>query len=171
MDTFLKSIEKPAYRMALIGTGQEADALDIVQESMLRFVGKYARKPQAEWRPLFFRILHNQIKDFHRRTNARSRWFSWLVSAEEEDDPLQNQVNPREKGAEYDMQISGTFAQLEKVLQELPFRQQQAFLLRGWQELSVAETATAMNCSEGTVKTHYSRALERLRERLGDHWP
>jgi len=171
MDAFLKSIERPAYRIALVGTGQEADALDIVQESMLRFVDKYARKPDREWKPLFYRILHNQVRDFHRRRMTRSRWFSWLNSDDDEHDPIQNQIDPREKGAEHELLLSGAFAQLDQALRELPFRQQQAFLLRAWEELSVAETAAAMSCSEGSVKTHYSRALERLRARLGDHWP
>lgn len=172
MDAFLKSIERQAYRIALVGTGQEADALDIVQDSMLRFVSKYAQKPQQEWKPLFYRILHNQIKDFHRRRKVRGRWLSWLASDDSDDpDPIQEQVDEREKGGEYHLQLSGTFKQLESALRKLPFRQQQAFLLRAWQELSVAETAAVMNCSEGSVKTHYSRALVRLRGQLGDHWP
>jgi len=171
MDAFLKSIERPAYRIALVGTGQEADALDLVQDSMLRFVDKYARKPQPEWKPLFYRILHNRIRDYHRRRSSRSRWFTWLADSDDEEDPIQNLADHRQKGPEHQVQLDGTFAQLEQALRGLPFRQQQAFLLRAWQELSVAETAAAMNCSEGSVKTHYSRALERLRERLGDHWP
>jgi len=171
MEAFLKSIERPAYRIALVGTGQEADALDIVQDSMLRFVDKYARKPYPEWKPLFYRILHNRIKDFHRRRSTRGRWFIWQAGTDEKEDPIQNLVDQQQKGPEHQAQVSGTFTQLEQALRELPFRQQQAFLLRAWQELSVAETAAIMNCSEGSVKTHYSRAVQRLRERLGDHWP
>lgn len=171
MDAFLKSIEGQAYRIALVGTGQEADALDIVQETMLRLVAKYAGKPSQEWKALFYRILHNQIKDFHRRRSTRSRWFSWLAPADDEVDPLQNLVDPGQMGPEHELHVSGAFSQLEQALRALPFRQQQAFLLRAWEDLNVAETAAVMNCSEGSVKTHYSRALEKLRDRLGDHWP
>ena len=172
MEAFLKSIERQAYRIALVGTRLDADALDLVQDSMLRFVTKYARKPQQQWKPLFYQILHNSIRDYHRRRKAGNRWLSWLTSVEDsEEDPLENLSDPRQRGAEHEVQLSGAFAQLEQELKDLPFRQQQAFLLRAWEELSVAETAAVMNCSEGSVKTHYFRALERLRERLGDHWP
>lgn len=171
MDAFLKSVEKQAYRIALIGTRQPDDALDIVQESMTKLVVKYANKPEGELKALFYRILHNQIKDFQRRRAVRSRWFSWLTEDDGEEDPLQKVPDPNEQGPEHKLKVSGAFAELELALKGLPFRQQQAFLLRTWEELSVAETAQVMRCSEGSVKTHYSRALARLREKLGDHWP
>jgi RNA polymerase sigma-70 factor (ECF subfamily) len=171
MDAFLKSVEKQAYRIALIGTGQPDDALDIVQESMIRLVAKYAGKPEEELKALFYRILHNQIKDFQRKKKVRSRWFSWLAEDDGEEDPLQKIADPSERGPEHRLKVDGAFAELEDALRGLPFRQQQAFLLRTWEELSVAETAQVMRCSEGSVKTHYSRALSRLREKLGEHWP
>lgn len=171
MEAFLKSVEKKAYRIALLGTGQPDDALDIVQESMIKLVTKYAGKPEEELKALFYRILHNQIKDFQRRRTVRSRWFSWLGDSEDEEDLLQRIADPHELGAEHRLQVDGAFAELEVALKELPFRQQQVFLLRSWEELSVADTARVMGCSEGSVKTHYSRALTRLREKLGDHWP
>ena len=171
MEAFLKSVEKKAYRIALLGTGQPDDALDVVQESMIKLVTKYAGKPEEELKALFYRILHNQIKDFQRRRTVRSRWFSWLGDGEDEEEPLQKIADPQELGAEHRLKVDGAFAELEVALKELPFRQQQAFLLRSWEELSVAETARVMGCSEGSVKTHYSRALARLREKLGDHWP
>lgn len=173
MDVFLKSVERQAYRIALIGTSQPADALDLVQDAMIKLVEKYAKKPEEQWKPLFYRILHNLIKDFHRKRSLRSRWFSWLVTDDDEgsEDPLHRYADPQEKGAEHQLQLSGTFAELEQALKDLPFRQQQVFLLRAWEELSVAETALVMKCSEGSVKTHYFRALERLRTKLGEHWP
>ena len=172
MDAFLKSVERQAYRIALLGTGQPEDALDLVQESMIRLVTKYADKPEGELKALFYRILHNQIRDFLRRKNVRSRWFSWLSSDEEDDEnPLDRLADPNEQGPEHRLQVSGAFAELEDALKGLPFRQQQAFLLRNWEDLSVQETARVMGCSEGSVKTHYSRALSRLREKLGEHWP
>jgi len=171
MDAFLKSVEKQAYRIALFGTGQPEDALDLVQESMVKLVEKYSGKPEGELKALFYRILHNQIKDFQRKRSVRSRWFSWLSDDESDEDPLQNFADLSEKGAEHRLQIDGAFSELERALKDLPLRQQQAFLLRSWEELSVAETAVAMGCSEGSVKTHYFRALARLREKLGEHWP
>lgn len=171
MDAFLKSVEKQAYRIALIGTGQPDDALDVVQESMIKLVSKYADKPEGELKALFYRILHNQIKDFQRKRTVRSRWFSWLADDESEEDPIQKIADPNELGAEHRLKIDDAFSELENALKELPFRQQQAFLLRTWEELSVLETARVMRCSEGSVKTHYSRALSKLREKLGDHWP
>ncbi|OEU71353.1 MAG: RNA polymerase sigma factor [Desulfuromonadales bacterium C00003093] len=171
MDAFLESVEKPAYRIALIGTGQPDDALDLVQESMFRLVEKYSQKPAEEWKALFYRILHNQIMDFHRRKSVRSRCFSWLSEDNDDEDPLQKLADPNELGPEHRLRVSSAFKQLESALQSLSFRQQQVFLLRSWEDLSVAETARVMKCSEGSVKTHYSRALERLREKLGDYWP
>jgi RNA polymerase sigma-70 factor (ECF subfamily) len=171
MDAFLKSVEKQAYRIALIGTGQPDDALDLVQESMIKLVDKYADKPVEELKPLFYRILHNQIKDFQRRKSVRARWFTWLADDENEEDPLQKIADRREQGPEHNLKVGSAFAELEAALQELPFRQQQVFLLRAWEDLSVAETAQVMRCSEGSVKTHYSRALAKLREKLGKHWP
>lgn len=171
MDAFLKSVEKKAYRIALIGVGQPDDALDIVQESMIKLVTKYTGKPEDELRALFYRILHNQIKDFQRRRTVRSRLFSWLADDDSEEDPLQKIADPKEPGPERHLQVGGAFVQLEVALKNLPFRQQQVFLLRTWEELSVAETAQVMGCSEGSVKTHYSRALSKLRDKLGDHWP
>jgi len=171
MDAFLKSVEKQAYRIALIGTGRPEDALDLVQESMIKLVSKYADKPEEELKALFYRILHNQIKDFQRKRTVRSRWFSWLADDGSEEDPLHKVADPNEQGPEHRLKVEGAFSELEAALKGLPLRQQQAFLLRSWEELSVAETAHAMGCSEGSVKTHYSRALARLREQLGKHWP
>ena len=170
MDAFLKSVERKAYRIALLGCGQPDDALDVVQESMLKLVAKYADKPEAERKALFYRILHNQIRDFQRRRTVRFRWLSWFGDSNGDDDPLPQVADPNEPGAEHRMQVDGAFAALEVALRKLPFRQQQAFLLRCWEELSVEETAQAMGCSAGSVKTHYSRALKRLRENLGEHW-
>lgn len=171
MDAFLKSVEKPAYRIALLGTGQPEDALDLVQESMVKLVSRYAGKPEGELKALFYRILHNQIKDFQRKRTVRSRWISWLVNDDCEEDPLQKIADPGEPGPEHRLKVGGAFAELEEALKELPFRQQQVFLLRAWEELSVAETARVMGCSEGSVKTHYFRSISKLREKLGDHWP
>ncbi len=171
MDSFLRSVERQAYRIALVNTGQCDDALDIVQDAMLKFVEKYSRKPQEEWKPLFFRILYNQITTAHRKRILKNKWFSWFFSKENEENPIEAHPDPHARRPEHTVQVSDACSALEDVLADLSLRQQQAILLRGWQELSVTETAVVMKCSEGSVKTHYFRAREILRDRLGDHWP
>lgn len=157
--------------MALIGTQQESDAHDLVQEAMLRFVARYSKKPRQEWTPLFYRILQNQLRDFHRSRKARGRWMSWLTSEDGDADPLQNLPDPRQRDPEQQLKLGSAFTRLEHELKQLPLRQQQTVLLRVWEGLSVAETAKIMGCTQGSVKTHYSRAVERLRERLKEDWP
>ncbi|MEZ4601664.1 MAG: RNA polymerase sigma factor [Syntrophotaleaceae bacterium] len=176
MEAFLTSIERRAYRMALIASSNREDALDLVQEAMCRFVAKYADKPRSEWKPLFYRILHNQIRDFYRRQSIRSRWRIWFKGPDEEesgdcDNPLEAGSDPKAVTPEGQISLDQAAEALQKVLRTLPLRQQQAFLLRCWEELSVAETARVMGCSEGSVKTHLSRAVKTLRDNLGDYWP
>lgn len=172
MEAFLGSVERQAYRIALVSTGQREDALDTVQETMLRFVEKYSHAPRQQWKPLFYKILYSRITSLHRRRSIRNRWFSWLLPGDDDgDDPIEAHPDPRSIPLDRAVQVSSAFGVLEQALKELSLRQQQAFLLRAWEELSVAETAVVMQCSESSIKTHYSRALEVLRERLGDHWP
>lgn len=171
MEAFLQSVERQAYRIALVSVGQHEDALDTVQEAMLRFVENYSTKPEAVWRPLFYKILYNQIKTLQRKRNVQNKWISWLLPGKDNKDPVESRPGRRNMEPEHAARVNSAYAVLVETLGELSFRQQQAFLLRGWEEMSVAETAIAMQCSEGSVKTHYFRALEFLRKRLGDHWP
>ena len=173
MESFLKSIEHPAYRMALLASRNREDALDLVQDAFCRFIDKYAHRPREEWKPLFYTILHNAIRDFGRRRTVRRclLWFGVGKAKEEVDSGLENLEDRHSPNPEHTAQVSHAFAALQDALARLPFRQRQAFLLRSWQELSVADTAGVMGCSEGSVKTHYSRAVQTLREQLGDHWP
>lgn len=171
METFLQSIERPAYRMALIASRNREDALDLVQEAMCKFVEKYASRPSEEWKPLFYRILHNGVRDLSRRRKVRSclRWLG--VGADDDRDPWEQFEDARSPDPEHQTKVNHASRALQQALSELPLRQREAFLLRGWEELSVAETAMSMGCAEGSVKTHYSRAVHALREKLGDHWP
>jgi len=171
MESFLKSIERPAYRMALLACRNREDALDLVQDAFCRFIDKYGQRPQEEWQPLFYTILHNAIRDLGRRRAVRSclLWFG-IGTDDGEMHGLEDLPDPHNPNPEQASQINQTLAALQKALAALPFRQRQAFLFRGWQELSVATTARIMGCSEGSVKTHYSRALQNLREQLGEHW-
>lgn len=170
LDRFLAGIERRALRIAEFGAGNREDALDIVQDSMLRLVQGYADRPEQEWRPLFHRILQSRIADFHRREAVRRRWRIWLRSDDDaRDDPLENQPAPASVGPERRSDAEHMSARLEQTLTQLPRRQQQAFLLRMWEGMNVAEAAEAMGCSEGSVKTHLSRAMGVLRKRLEDH--
>lgn len=178
LDHFLAAVERKAFRMARLAVGGNTeDGLDLVQDTMLAFVRNYADYPESSWRPLFFRVLQNRIKDWHRRRVVRSRWLGWLPGwsagpgEEEREDPLQQVPDRKRPGPAAILEGQETMATLEAALQNLPVRQQQAFLLRAWEEMSVAETAKAMSCSEGSVKSHYSRALRNLRRQLGEYWP
>ncbi|MEJ2232350.1 MAG: RNA polymerase sigma factor [Syntrophobacterales bacterium] len=176
MERFLASVERRAFRMAQIATNSTDDALDIVQEAMLSLVKRYGAKPEEEWKPLFYRILVNSIRDWYRRTRVRSRWRSWLQTIHKADDadasdPIESFPDPAGHNPEDQVIIGDSLAALDTALRTLPPRQQQAFLLRAWEGLSVGETAVAMRCSSGSVKTHYARAVRTLRKLLEDHWP
>ncbi|MGH7207208.1 MAG: RNA polymerase sigma factor [Nitrospiraceae bacterium] len=173
MDRFLAGVERHAFRIAQIATGDPDDALDLVQEAMLKLVQRYASRDESEWGPLFHRILQSRIRDWYRRTRVRNRWRRWFggASEEEPEDPIEAVPDTGQPDPSTQVAHRRAAVALDEALRELPLRQQQAFLLRAWEGLDVAETARAMSCSEGSVKTHYSRALHTLRERLKDHWP
>ena len=138
---------------------------------MLTLVNKYASRPKNEWGPLFHRILQSRIMDWHRRTRVRSRWRVWLNPADEtQEDPLDNIKTELSILPERRVDNERMVSELAQALQQLPIRQQQAFLLRVWEGMDVAATADAMSCSQGSVKTHYSRAVHRLREQLEEHY-
>ncbi len=171
MDSFLQGVERRAYRMAEFATGHREDALDIVQDAMMGLVRSYAARPAEEWGALFYRILQSRIRDWQRRNIVRSRLRSWLGLARGDDadppgDPMDTLPDPRADGPVAALSRQAAMAQLEVALRRLPLRQQQAFLLRAWEGLDVAATADAMGCSQGSVKTHYSRALNTLRGHL-----
>jgi|SRR5689334_8867329 RNA polymerase sigma-70 factor (ECF subfamily) len=167
LDRFLKAIERRALRMAELATGNREEALDLVQDAMFGFVRHYAEKPAPEWTPLFYRVLDNRLNDWHRRRRVRVRWIDAFVRDGETDtDALAQVPDPADPGPL--LRLAGTQAAraLDSALTELPLRQRQAFLLRVWEGFDVATTAASMRCSEGSVKTHLSRALAALRRRL-----
>ena len=170
LDDFLASVERRAFRMAQFATGQSEDALDIVQDTMLVLVKRYGDKPETEWKPLFFRILQNNIRDWYRRRTVRNRWHQlWSGWQTEEEDPIAQLPDPQGTHPGKQILATDSLATVEAAVKQLPLRQQQAFFMRAWEELSVSETAVAMHCSEGSVKTHYSRAVHSLRNLLKDH--
>lgn len=169
LDRFLRGLERRALRIAELSTGNRDDALELVQDAMLGFVHSYADKPEADWAPLFHRVLDTRILDFHRRSQVRRRFRAFLGRAEDAADgadPLAQIADPREAGPLQDAADGDTRRAVDAALRALPLRQRQAFLLRMWEGLDVAATAAAMRCSEGSVKTHLFRALASLRVRL-----
>ncbi|HEY5682711.1 MAG TPA: RNA polymerase sigma factor [Sulfuricaulis sp.] len=171
LDRFLGLVERRAFVMARLATGNADDAHDIVQEAMLTLVRSYANRREQEWGPLFHTILQSRITDWHRREKVRNRLRVWFGKRNEEDgdDPLQDIADGRSPNPSGQLQNKRAMAALELAIQKLPARQQQAFLLRVWEGLDVAQTAGAMKCSEGSVKTHYSRAVHALREQLEEY--
>jgi RNA polymerase sigma-70 factor (ECF subfamily) len=177
LERFLAGVERRAFRMTHIATGSIEEALDIVQDTMLSLVQKYGAKPEKEWKVLFFRILQNRIRDWYRRESVRKRFRVWPTlgwNSNEEDrleDPFERFVDPSGRDPAHDMMIGDSVHALDAALRSLPLRQQQAFFLRVWEGLNVSDTASVMKCSEGSVKTHYSRAIHALQNKLKDLWP
>ncbi len=174
MDRFLAGVEQSAFRIARFHLGDADEALDVVQDTMIRLVRSYARRPPAEWKPLFFRILQNRVRDVQRKRSVRARVMGFLPGTFREDeadsDPLQQAPDRQTPDPGKQVALDGAMQELEQAVAALPARQKEAFLLRTLEDLSVEETARAMGCSEGSVKTHYSRAVHRLRDELGEHW-
>jgi RNA polymerase sigma-70 factor, ECF subfamily len=171
LNQFLASVELRAFKIAQAGLRHEDDALDAVQDAMLQLARAYADRPAEEWKPLFYRILENRIRDMQRRRTVRGRVIAWLPhrgeDEDDEPDPIAQAPSPEPQPVKR-LELDEAMGALEKALGELPRRQQQAFLLRTLEGMDVAETAAAMGCSQGSVKTHYFRALQALRAQLGE---
>jgi RNA polymerase sigma-70 factor (ECF subfamily) len=170
MDAFLADVERKAFIIARISLRDDEDALDAVQDAMIKLVQKYASRPQGEWKPLFYRILKNRIVDLQRRRNVRQRFMAWLPISEDAPDPIAEAPGRPVEQPDRQLELSETMVSLETAVGNLPARQSQAFLLRTMEGLNVAETASVMGCSQGSVKTHYFRAVHSLRSSLGEHW-
>ena len=171
LSEFLSSVERRAYKQALFAVRDQHTALDVVQEAMIKLAEKYGDKPVAELPMLFQRILQNTIRDHYRRQKVRNAWTSLFSSfaprQESEDyDPLDTLQDDENHAApatpDESLQQNQIIALIEQALARLPARQREAFLLRYWEGLDTAETAAAMGCTEGSVKTHCSRAVHAL---------
>jgi RNA polymerase sigma-70 factor (ECF subfamily) len=171
LSDFFVEVERRAYKQALYAVRDDHQALDIVQDAMLKLAEKYAARPATELPLVFQRILQNTIRDFYRRQKVRALWTTPISSlfgadAENDADPLETlEVQDDSKFSEppaEQLERSQVLALIEKALQQLPARQREAFLLRYWEELDVAAAAKIMGCSEGSVKTHCSRAAHAL---------
>jgi len=171
MSDFLASVERRAFKQAVFAVQEEESALDIVQDAMMKLAEKYSTRPPEELPMLFQRILQNAIRDHFRRTKVRSTWTTLLGNLglggeDEEGDPLEtleveDDANIPASPADR-LEQSQVMALIEDAVKALPDRQREAFLLRYWEELDVSETAKVMGCSEGSVKTHCSRATHAL---------
>lgn len=175
LSDFLKSVEKRAYKRTLYAVRDEDAALDIVQDAMIRLAEKYAERPPAEWPLVFQRILANATTDWFRRRKVRAAVMSNVSDfegpAEEPDFDLLETLDTLDgalgtESAADAVSRAQVLAQIEEAIGNLPDRQREAFLLRYWEEFDVAETAAVMGCSEGSVKTHCSRAVQALARAL-----
>ncbi len=169
---FLESIERRAFKQAVFAVRDRDAALDIVQDAMLRLAEKYGHRPSTELPLLFHRIVQNAIRDYFRRQKVRSLWTTLLSSlspgrGEDDDhDPLETlqaaEGSNVEEAPGTQLERKQVLDIIEQELTRLPARQREAFVMRYWEELDVAETARRMGCSEGSVKTHCSRATHAL---------
>ncbi len=169
LELFLAQVQRRAFRAAEFSLGNADDALDAVQDAMLRLHQHYRQQPAAEWAPLFWGILRRRITDLQRRRKVRSIVVGWLGApgAEDEDAPVWEPADPLADPAR-DVANRAAYADLGRALRALPRRQREAFMLRVLEGLDVSDTARAMGCSDGSVKTHLSRAMEALRKQLED---
>ncbi|WP_235565773.1 MULTISPECIES: RNA polymerase sigma factor [unclassified Lysobacter] len=163
LEEFLAGIGTRAFRFAELGLRQRDDALDAVQDAMMKMLG-YGERPAAEWTPLFWSILRSRIVDVQRRRTFRLRWL--MPAARDDETPLDWADDGPDPARTHDGREA--YAKLADALGTLPRRQREAFSLRVLEELDVATTARAMGCSEGAVKTHLSRAREALQRQLED---
>jgi len=176
LNDFFISVQKKALRQAEFAVGDRDEAMDILQDAMIRLAKKYSDRVD-DWPKLFQRILQNLIKDWYRRKKVRSILVWWnqmgegqnsvedVIGQEVQHSGVENLAHQAPEILQKNRQIA---EHVIEAIKQLPFRQQQAFTLRAWLGHDIRETAFAMECSEGSVKTHYSRALSRLRELLGD---
>lgn len=163
---FYRAVERRAYRMAEIETRNASDAIDLVQDAMEALMQKYVRKPPEEWRPLFYRILQNKIKDWRRKSFVRQRFHMVRSGDESEAEVVETQIESSAMSPEQQYAQDISLERLQSALNRLSSRQRQTFLLRIWEGFDVAETARIMGCSTGSVKTHLSRAMGVLQDIL-----
>jgi RNA polymerase sigma-70 factor (ECF subfamily) len=176
LSDFLEAVERRAFKQAVYAVRRDESAFDIVQDAMIKLAEKYGDKPAAELPLLFQRILQNTIHDYFRREKVRNTWVTLFSSMTrhsddgDESDPLETLEaeggTAAAESSEDKVSRDQTLSAIDEEVQKLPTRQREAFLLRYWQDMDVAETAAAMGCSEGSVKTHCSRATHALAHAL-----
>ncbi len=175
LDDFLAQVERRAYKTVLYSVQDHHAALDIVQNAMLKLCERYRDKPAEQWPMLFQRILHNAIMDHHRRARVRNFWVRLVAPLRDRDEEAAAEsledlapADESKVGQDPLERADGrqVLAVIEAAIAELPLRQRQAFLLRYWEDMDVAEVARVMGCSAGSVKTHSHRAVNALARKL-----
>jgi len=178
LSDFLESVERRAFKQTAYAVRDEHVALDIVQDAMMKLTEKYADRPVTEFPMLFQRILQNTMRDFWRRQKVRNVWtslfssFSVMGEDGEESYPLEVLTSANQDARdepEAQLEQRQTMALIEDALYKLPRRQREAFVMRYWEDMDVADTAAAMGCSQGSVKTHCSRAVRAMANTLEKH--
>ncbi len=171
-------MEQRAYRIASIATSRHEDAMDILQDAMFTLAKRYADKTAEEWPGLFHRILQNRIRDWYRRQKVKNALFFWQPKAEHSSDDhvanthvynFEDNCESTEQQPHMELHNEQLGNAIDNALKSLPLRQQQTFLLRAWEGMNVKQTADILEISEGSVKTHYSRALDTLKKLLGEY--
>ena len=167
LDEFLAGVERRAFRMAELALGHREDAMDVVQDTMIKLL-QYREKPAAEWSPLFWSILRRQLTDKHRRNAVKQRVMQFFGKSDQNDEDTIEALPDNNEDPLRRLTDDNSWNALGKAIRSLPARQRECFLLRELQGLSVLDTAAVMGCSDGSVKTHLSRAMSALRLHLED---
>lgn len=174
LNRFLAEVERRALRIAEIGVRDRDEALDLVQEAMIKLVRHYSGRSEEQWTPLFYRILQNGVRDWHRKQAVRKRVMAFFGRQPTDDndyDAIAAAPDLAGRAPDEELQNREAMQSLEEAVHNLPARQREAFTLRTFEGLDVNGTATAMGCSPGSVKTHFSRAVHALRDQLEEHRP
>ena len=162
LNSFLKDVQNRAFVTAKLATGNDDEAFDLVQDSMFKLVRNYADRQAGDWPKLFQTILQNAIKDWYRRNKVRRILYWWQQQDQSEDELEIAPDAVKQDSPQHNHQNLQLSQHIYRALKQLPERQRQAFVLRAWWQYSTEETAQIMACSQGSVKTHYSRATSAL---------
>ena len=166
LDDFFRDCQKQAYSIAYLSVNNKADSLDVVQNTMIAFIKYYKNKPDDQWKPLFYRVLQNKINDHFR---GKKSWFQLFSQPSEHEEDAVSPLQGEDHETPTDSYRSGEIIdQVSEAISHLPERQKQVVVYRLWQGFSVKETAKIMKVSQGSIKTHLSRALSQLKGQLGD---
>jgi RNA polymerase sigma-70 factor (ECF subfamily) len=175
LNRFLGDIERHSFIMAQIATRNREESLDIVHDAMFGFIKRYSSRPEEEWKPLYYRVLNSRIRDWQRRSIVRNRFRAWFgcsdQDGEDPSDPFERIADKSTPDPAEQIIRGDAVEAIKAALGRLPLRQRQAFLFRAWEGMDVRETAYVMGCSEGSVKTHYSRAVHTMRGLLEEYRP
>ncbi len=171
LNEFFSAEEQKAFSVVRLSCDNADDALDIIQDAMLKFVSHYAGKNPSDWKPLFYKIIYRKLTDYQRKRNFRSGIMRLFTSNPQQGYDEIETIASSNPGLDAMLEYTDAVGRLEQALAALPLRQQQAVIMRSWQGFNTQETADIMRLSTGSVKTHYSRGLAKLKQLLGDDWP